>query len=394
MREKVVKDMQLATLRGLNFSMYAIAAVLGPFLPLYFENQGYSSSQIGFLMMIGPLLAIFMQPVWGYLSDRLRTVKKIIFVLWSLTILSSIGLFNSGGYALTLCFVLLMFFFYMPSTPLLDSISVVAAERRGATYGSVRLFGSIGFTTVSLTGGIILAMIGGIANISFLLWAAWVLPMLLLLFLRDEPADGERMTLQSLKTLATNKSFLWFLLLVFLISVPHRMNDVMLGLYMKQLGATESMVGWAWALAAGVEIPVFILLYRYLNRVHEFTLIGLVGIIYCVRWFGYTVTDNPWVLLFLQAGAAVTFAVFWISAVHYTVRILPKQLGATGQSLLAMVFLGLSGITGGTVGGWLNDNYGGSSMYMFASIVALLAGIGFLGTEFASRRVRMRGGIG
>ncbi|MBW7458881.1 MFS transporter, partial [Paenibacillus sepulcri] len=65
--------------------------------------------------------------------------------------------------------------------------------------------------------------------------------------------------------------------------------------------------------------------------------------------------------------------------------VLPRQLGATGQSLLAMVFLGLAGMTGATVGGWLNDNYGGSSMYYFAAVVSLIGGLGFLAAEYAAR---------
>lgn len=390
-RDAAGKDRQMLILRGMNFWQYAILAVLAPFLPLYFANLGYSSSQIGFLMMIGPFVASMIQPFWGYLSDRLQTVKKMIFWLWVLAIISSVALFNSGGsYVLTLCFVLALYFFYQPSMPLLDSISVQSAARRGSSYGSLRLFGSMGYTVVSLSGGLLLAVLGGITKLPYLLWGAWIVPLLLLIFLRDEPAEGEGMTLKSLKELFTNKSFLWFLFLVFVISVPHRMNDVMLGLYMKDLGASDAMVGWAWALAAACEIPVFALLGRYLNRIHEYVLIGIVGLLYTIRWFMYYVSDDPWVLLALQAGAAITFAVFWIVCMHYVARILPPQLGATGFSLLSMVYLGLAGMTGGVVGGRLTDLFGGASMYLFATIVSFLGGIMFLATEIISRRRGLR----
>ncbi|RCX22559.1 PPP family 3-phenylpropionic acid transporter [Fontibacillus phaseoli] len=386
-KDKSRQDRQMWILRGLNFWQYAILAVLAPFLPLYFADLGYSSSQVGFLMMIGPFAASLIQPFWGYLSDRLRAVKIMIFLLWSLAIASSIGLFNSGtSYALTLCFVLALYFFFQPSMPLLDSISVQSAERRGVAYGSLRLFGSMGYTVVSLSGGVLLAALGGIAKLPYLLWAAWIVPLLLLFFLRDEPAEGEGMSLKSIKELFTNKSFLWFLFMVFIISVPHRMNDVMLGLYMKELGASDSMAGWAWALAAAVEIPVFALIGKYINRIHEYVLIGIVGLVYALRWLMYYLTDDPWVLLALQAGAAVTFAIFWIVSMHYVARILPPQLCATGFSLLSMVYLGLSGMTGGVIGGRLADLFGGESMYLFAVFTSFAGGILFLATEFYSRR--------
>ncbi|MCA0755529.1 MFS transporter [Paenibacillus sp. N4] len=380
-------DTQLTTLRGLQFWLYA-TNVLSPFLPVYFQTKGYSSGQIGFMMMLGPLLAVFFQPVWGYLSDRLGTVKKIVFLLWSLSILSSIGLFAANGYGTTLVFVTLLYFFWLPSLPLMDSITIRATERRGKSFGSVRVFGSIGYTVVLIVGGILLGKWLGISNLSFIFWAAWVVPLVLLFKLRDEPASGERMSLQSLKPILKNKSFLWFLLLVFIISVPHRMHDVMFSLYLTEAGGSDSLVGWSWALAAAAEIPAFALLSRYLHRVREFNLIGLVCLLYAVRWLAYAIAKDPWILFALQAGAAVTFAVFWITVVHYTVNILPKQLTSTGQSLLAMVFLGFAGISGGSIGGWLEDRYGGSSMYVFASVVSLIAAIVFFGSETVARRRR------
>lgn len=381
-------DKQLASLRGLNFWIYATNAVLLPFLPLYFSSKGYTSSQIGFLLNVGPLVSIFAQPLWGYLSDAWQTVKKIVGILWVLAILCSIGLFSSTTYGWTLTFVLLMFFFLQPALPLLDSLTVQSVARRGSSYGSVRLFGSLGFTTVSLAGGTVLAWLGGIEKIPYLYWSLWLFPLLLLIPLRDEQSGSERMTLKTIGTIFRNKSFLWFLLLVLILSVPHRMNDSLLGLYMKQLGASDNMVGWAWALGAIVELPAFLLLNRVLRRTHEFSLIGIASLLFSLRWVGYAVAEDPWLLLALQAGAAVTFAVFWISAVHYTARILPDHLSATGQSLLAMVFLGLAGMLGGVIGGWLNDSFGGGSMYVFASVTAFIAGVGFLGTQFASRRQR------
>jgi PPP family 3-phenylpropionic acid transporter len=239
----------------------------------------------------------------------------------------------------------------------------------------------------------VLAWLGGIAKIPYLYWSLWLFPLLLLLLLRDEPNGSERMTLRTIGTVFRNKSFLWFLLLVLILSVPHRMNDSLLGLYMKQRGATDNMVGWAWALGGIVELPAFLLLNRVLRRTHEFSLIGIASLLFSLRWLCYALAEDPWILLALQAGAAVTFAVFWISAVHYTARILPEQLSATGQSLLAMVFLGLAGMLGGVIGGLLNDTFGGGSMYVFASAASLLAGIGFLGTQFAVRRSGTRRGM-
>ncbi len=50
-------------------------AVYSTFIPVYFLNIGFSPSQIGTLLSLGPLVAILAQPVWGALGDRARTKK-------------------------------------------------------------------------------------------------------------------------------------------------------------------------------------------------------------------------------------------------------------------------------------------------------------------------------
>ena len=73
-------------------------------------------------------------------------------------------------------------------------------------------------------------------------WALWIFPFLLLAFIKDEKGSGQRITLSAIGTIFKNKNFLWFMVMVLIISIPHRMNDALLGLYLNKLGATDSMV--------------------------------------------------------------------------------------------------------------------------------------------------------
>ncbi|WP_281886052.1 MFS transporter [Paenibacillus sp. YYML68] len=378
---------QLWSLRGLNFSFYATTGVLNPFLPIYLEARGYTSAQIGLLMMIGPFITIFAQPMWGYISDRYQALKTIVFSLWAMTLLSSFGIFGSTSYTFLFMFMLLLYFFLLSSQPLLDTLSIRVAQRADATYGSIRLWGSIGFMLLSMSTGFLLDVIGGIDHIAYLYWGIWLLPFLFLLLARNEKGEGNAVvSLSAFGQMLKNKQFVWFLFLVFILMVPHRMNDSLLALYMKDLGATDVMVGWAWALAAGSEIPTLALLARYLTRFHELALLGVVSILYTVRWFLYGYLDDPFMLMMLQASHSITFAVFWITAVQYVVRLVPSHLQSTGQSLLAMIFLGLAGITGGYAGGYVKDWLGGDAMYYIGAVFAAVSAVLFLGTHSYLRK--------
>ncbi|SDO26927.1 MFS transporter, PPP family, 3-phenylpropionic acid transporter [Paenibacillus sp. yr247] len=378
-------DKQIISLSGVNFFYYASSAILLPYLPLYLQVKGYSASEIGLLMMIGPFISIFAQPFWGYVSDRFNSVKNIVFLLWVLSLLGSFGLFLTNGYGLTLGFILLLYFFLLPSVPLIDNLVVKSTAHRGMSYGSVRLWGSIGFSGVALVSGLLLDEFGGVASIPYFYWVLWIFPFLLLAFIKDEKGSGQRITLSAISVIFKNKSFLWFMLMILIISIPHRMNDALLGLYLNKLGASDAMVSWAWAIAACSEIPIFALINRYIHRYHELTILGIASVLYTLRWLLYTFISDPWVLIGLQVTHMFTFAVLWIVAVQYVVRLLPEQFGSTGQSILAMVFMGLAGIIGGAVGGWLSEQWGGASMYVFATVMSAIAAGMFFGTQAVMR---------
>ncbi|AFC28811.1 major facilitator superfamily protein [Paenibacillus mucilaginosus 3016] len=379
-------DKQVWTLRGLTFSYYATTAVLMPFLPVYFEGRGYTSSQIGLLMMIGPFVTIFGQPLWGYLSDRYQTLKLMICALWAMTVLSSVGIFETQGYPLALLFMLMLYFFMQSSNPLLDTLSIKAAARSGGSYGSIRLWGSMGFTLLAVSSGWILEKLGGLQSIPYLYWSIWVLPFVLLLFLRDDKGSAPRVTLSMFASTFRNRRFLWFLLLIFILMIPHRMNDVLFVLHLRDLGASDTMLGFAWALAAAAEIPTFALLGRYMHKFHELALLGIIAVLYTVRWLLYGSITDPSVLMLLQTMHCITFAAFWIVSVQYAVRLVPPELQSTGQALLSMVFLGLAGITGGSAGGWVKDHWGGSGMYYGGAVLTATAAVLLLGTHAYYRK--------
>lgn len=378
---------QIAALRGLNFTYYATTVILQTFLPLYFVTKGYTSSQVGILMMIGPFIAMFAQPVWGYVSDWMQSVKWIILTLWSLTIVSSFFLFSVSGFTLTFVFVLLLFFFMLPSIPLLDSMAIQSIEGTNQSYASIRMFGSLGFCIVAVLVGLLVPLVGGVEHIDKLYWIFWIFPIPILIFgLRDVKSEGPRISVNAIGILLRNRLFLWYLLMVFILMIPHRANDVLFGLYIHQNGAPNWLLSASWAIAALSELPGFMLANRLLRRYHELALLGIVGFLYAIRWVLYAIITNPWALFALQSLNLLTFSLFWIIAIHYTTRLVPEQLRSTGQSILSAVFLGLAGIAGGYVGGTLLDHWGGFGLYGMGAIISSLAAIMFIGTHAYLRR--------
>jgi len=369
---------QLWIVKGLCALYYSSNAVLLPYLPLYFSAKGFSASQIGMLMVIGPFVAVFAQPVWGYISDRLQTVKWVVGALWGCGVVSSIGLFYMDGFPAKLTFVTLLYFFLMPTQPLLDALTIRTAEEAGISYGSIRMWGSLGFAAAAVIVGGLLVTIGGVENLKWIYWGIWVSPFLLICFLKDVKTTVPPVTFRTLTSVMRNGPFLWFLLFVLIMTLPHRMNDFFLGLYMSDLGASEQMVGLAWAIAALAEGFAFGVFYRLLNKVHDLALLGIVSILYVARWVLYGLAGDPTLLLILQASHAVTFAMFWMAAVSHSVRAVPVEMRSTGQAVLSAVFIGLSGLGAGVLGGELQERGGYEAAYYIGAVLAGIGAAGFL----------------
>jgi len=82
---------------------------------------------------------------------------------------------------------------------------------------------------------------------------------------------------------------------------------------------------------------------------------------------------DPVAVAWLQLFQAFTFPLFYSAAVQYLFRIVPEEWRATGQTVLAVLFFGVSGIAASYAGGWLFEALGGSRMYLVMAGVAAAA---------------------
>lgn len=86
-------------LRGFNFLYFALLAMFIPFLPVYLSEQGLSPSQIGFIIGTGGFVTIIAQPLWGMISDKTKTIRKVLLALLLCSAVTGYFLFDSSSYA-------------------------------------------------------------------------------------------------------------------------------------------------------------------------------------------------------------------------------------------------------------------------------------------------------
>ncbi|MDQ0195610.1 MFS transporter [Paenibacillus wynnii] len=358
-------------LRGFNFLYFALLAMFIPFLPVYLGEQGLNPAQIGFIIGTGGFVTLIAQPLWGMISDKTKTIRKVLLVLLLCSAVFGYLLYDSSSYVQLILFAMLLYFFLMPIDPLTESLNFRIAEASGISYGSIRTYGALGYGVMALLTGYMMTYYGahslallfaGISVISFIV--SWIMP--------DAPVTGKPVTLSSLKIFLSNKETLLFLVLVFISSVPARMNDTFLGVYIRELGGSPELVGQAWFLAAGSEIIVFALSFWWLRKGKELIIISFSGAFYFIRFFLSAWITDPHLLVYLQILQLLTFPVFYSAAIQYLYRIVPEEWRATGQTVLALLFFGVSGILASYVGGALYESFGGQILYLSVSAMSFL----------------------
>lgn len=377
--------MKLSTpLRGFNFLYFALLAMFIPFLPVYFAEQGLSKSQIGFIIGTGGIITIIAQPLWGMISDRTKTIRKVLLLLIVFASVTGYFLYNTSSYTLLVVFAMLTYFFLMPIDPLTESLNFRISESAGINYGSIRTFGALGYAVMSLLTGYLMTQYGA-HSLAILFAGIGLLSFIVILAIPDAPVAGKPVTLKSLKNFLSGKETLLFLLLVFISSIPARMNDTFLGVYILELGGTPGLVGQAWFLAAGSEIVVFALSFWWLRKGKELIVISLAGGFYFIRFFISAWITDPHILAYLQVLQLLTFPVFYTAAIQYLYQIVPVEWRATGQTVLALLFFGVSGIIASYVGGALYEFFGGKALYLTISTMS------FIGMLFGLVLYRMYG---
>jgi len=351
--------------------------ILISYLPVYFQYLGLSGSEIGLLLAVGPMAAIIAQPFWGYMSDRWKTVKRILLLCLSSALAIGFLVFRVDEFILLFPLLYMFFSFMSPAGGLGDSLSQKVSIQRNVSFGSIRMWGSLGFGTASLVGGYVLSAIG-IVNIYYVFAFYLLIALVFTFFAPDSEPSKKPVKLTSAFKLLKNKQLGIFFLLVLSISLTHRMNDSFLGLYIVELGGDESIIGLAWFIGVLTEAVVFAFSVFLFRKYHPLTYITVAAGIYVLRWLLMSLAPDPTFVLLIQVLHGLSFATFYLMAFQFVSKLVPEELQSTGHLLFISVFFGVSGVIGSIIGGTIIEAFDVQSLYtlMFGlSMIGLISSL-------------------
>lgn len=175
----------------------SVNGILLPFLPVWLKSLALDDVQIGLILSVPIVLRVISGPIAGLLVDRLAERSHVLFFSAGLSIATALALMMADGFWMVLLIFSLQGAAFAPFTPVLESITVMGVRRWGLRYGSIRVWGSIGFVVATLVTGQAISHFGsGIVPLaaalafSSLLAAAMVVPRLGRAAPKPVPAKG------------------------------------------------------------------------------------------------------------------------------------------------------------------------------------------------------------
>ncbi|MFP3381262.1 MFS transporter, partial [Bacillus sp. SIMBA_069] len=78
----------------------SLLSIFISFLPVYLTYRGVTPAQIGILIGVGSFIGILSQPFWGMVSDRYKTIKRVILFTLGFSIVAGVLLFISAPFYL------------------------------------------------------------------------------------------------------------------------------------------------------------------------------------------------------------------------------------------------------------------------------------------------------
>lgn len=357
-------------LRVVYFFVFCCTGAWLPKLYDYCIYLGLSGPQSALILSLTPVMMFIVQPLYGFLADKLG-YKKTLLISTFLASLSYLGFLYNGGFAWLIVVTIIMSLFYNTIQPVLDSMAlVVAKDNPKFSYGTLRFFGAAGFAfTTIITGQVIDAI--DITAIFIVSASTMFLAFLFSFFLRQEVYEKSNASAYgNVWGVMKNRSLLFLLFGVFLVSVSATTIWNFYSTYLKENGASDSLVGYGLSFQGLCELPVFYFSARIILRLGLKTTLIITVFATAVRMTLYYLIKNPQATLPVELLHGLSWSLFWVVCVEYVNKLVEEHWLATGQSLLYAAYFGA-----GAIGGNYWTGYLLSSGIPLAKIFLLNAGL-------------------
>ncbi len=367
-------------------AVFAAAAILSAYLPLWLADHGVASAQIGLVLGVASLLRVVFVPACGWATDRLGRHRAALGLASALAALYLAGLPAAHGAIGIAALVVLGGIAASALPAITDALTIALAAAGRLEYGPTRAWGSVAYMLATAGAGFLLGRFGS-ALVPWLLGGGYGAAALLAILLPSGPAAPYALAPAAPCALAPaapcalapaaparlGPDFRRALLATMLIQGSHAAYYAFASLHWRQAGIADGTIGLLIGEGIIAEIGLFLWGRGLVERLGPSRLTALAACACLLRWSVLAATVSVPILAAVQLLHAATFACQHLSTM-IVLRAIPPSRAAFSQT--AMAAIGFSAPTG--VLTWLSGQLYGALGGLVFLLMAAIGGAALL----------------
>ena len=366
------------------FFFYDLAfAFFSALISVYLIGKGYSASQVSLLISIAALANMVTQPIIGSLTDKYG-MRPVNMVMFAATCVSAALFVVAPNFTIIVGAYALMNLLMNGVNPTIERMATSSPY----SYGSIRVWGSIGFAVGTQLTGIIYDAISPAAP-----YVGVIIAMLIATFgfwgtnpplaeteaanIEDEE-DGAAPPV-STKDLLTNKKFLYYLVLQILFSAVTGAAYSFCPAFLTSKGLEASTASTILAVATLLEIPLLLFSSKFMDKIANKTLLMGIFVLVVVEMLVYGLNlPLPLVIVATFLGRHPPALINIMTNMKVVNTIVDARQQIAGLALVKTC-QSFGTIISNNIGGRIADAAGYPAMFLF--LLALIV-VGLVGVVF------------
>jgi MFS transporter, PPP family, 3-phenylpropionic acid transporter len=358
-------------------AIFAAGGSFGPFLNAHYRNSGIPVDQIGILAALPMLMTMFATPAWSFAADAFNIRSRLLPFAMLIAMPAAWLLTRAEGFWSIAVIVVIYAFCIAPVLSLGDAAVLSGLGEQRYDYGKMRVWGAVGYGLSAWAGGALMEW-GGLSTSIYIYLVMMGLGAFAAAQITKKSAPsapaGQGASLRSgLRILSTDLRWYGFLGCILMAGLGYAALNSFFILRMKDLGGGEGLFGFATAVAAVSELPIFFFSAAIMKRWSARGLLVLSLAVLALRLLLISLIGDPRLLILLQLFHGLSFSAIWAAGVNYANEIAPPALKTSAQALFGTTLFGVSGALGSFAGGRIYHDMGGAVLFQIAA-GAVLAG--------------------
>ena len=358
------------------FAHFSSSGAAVAYAGIWFAGQGLSSGDIGIVNSLPIFLMLGLNLAVGRLADRLSDWRQVIVVGALITAVVPFALFVVHGFLqILLVWTCLMLPVYAIA-PVADAASLRMTARNGTDFGAIRACGTVGYMAFNAITGLLVSVLGAAAFVPLYVFLNVMRGITALWLPRFRaPPTEEAVAAFVMPKAGRLRDVMqpWFLLPLIgasLVFATHIIINAFAALLWKEQGISEAIIGPLIAIGAFAEATMMFAWRRVGARVPARTTLLVAALAAAFRWAVMGFSPPVYVLVVLQLLQSLSFALSYLSAVHFIAKWTSEDIAAECQSFFVVLQQAAS-VVALTGFGWL-VGFMGAKAYLVAALFALI----------------------